>query len=65
MDQSDQNKKLPWPKASPPRRWSGGQLATFPTTKNATPNEFCDECGCKIGGEMPNEHCGNPCGGKK
>ena len=66
MDKSDKNKKLPFPDMRPyPRPWAGGQLKSFPTTKGASPNEFCEECGCKTGGCCGGKHMGNPCGGKK
>lgn len=45
--------------------FKGGVIQTFKTTGKATPNEFCSECGCKVGGCCPDEHAGNPCGGKK
>jgi len=46
------------PKTMP---FSPGTLLSFPVTKGASPNEFCEECGCHCDGQCK----GNPCGGKK
>ena len=65
MDKGLSYKEIP--KAPEPANagTKGGVIQGFPTTGKATENEFCENCGCKVGGYHPAPHCGNPCGGKK
>ena len=65
MDKGLSGKTIPEAPKAANVGFKGGVIQGFPTTKNATPNEFCSECGCKVGGCCPDKHCGNPCGGKK
>lgn len=62
IDNSDKHKKKPMPEGQKPRVWAGGHLVSFPVAKNASSNEFCPECGAKVGGCCPGGHIGNPCG---
>ncbi len=65
MDKGLSSKTIPEAPKTSDLGFKGGVIQGFPTTKNATPNEFCSECGVKTGGKHAGEHCGNPCGGKK
>lgn len=64
MDKSMPKGEIPKAPKTARYGFQGGVIQGFPTTKNATPNEFCESCGCKVGGEHKCPHMGNPCGGK-